>query len=397
MKINWESTTVVGPGKSANAFQDEKGKLSIIYLPTGSGQPHLITAEVPLGGWESLVYSDPLAIAPDTNVEHINIFQQPDDNLWLVWETKNTHRIAVTPDTGEIYDPESMYRLYYAVDTEKLYMNISETWQFIGSPNLSNLVGFEELTNSLKGITDSIGDITTKLDSVLNKVSTIETSEDYLNTKVVAAVTTLTGQVTEGFVRVEQELDTMATQTANSFVALEGRVTALEEGAPPPEPEIPEEPGAGYTESTHHVAPTGGTLAAIAVGTESVSSVYATPHVAATDGFIKAITMYTVDTSQIQITVFAGSADATPDHTKVLYTSPLIDSVAGAEGTTVVLDKLLAITQGETYWLAIDRRYSTGPTISALTTTNSVGYMCYGIPWTKYTEKLPYKLLLLTP
>lgn len=145
MLIPWESNKQIVAGDLAAAYHDVEGKFHVIYTPEGTRQPHLISAEVPLGIWDNLTFTEPVAIAPDNNLVSINIFNQPDDNVWIVWETDKQHRLSILPDTGEIYDPESVYRLYYAVDTEKLYMNISETWQFIGSPNIQQLIGYQEV------------------------------------------------------------------------------------------------------------------------------------------------------------------------------------------------------------------------------------------------------------
>lgn len=152
MQIPWESSQQIGPGSLSAAYQDEKGKFHLVYAPEGTRQPHLISADVPLGVWDNLVFSAPAALAPDNNLVSINIFNQPDDNVWIVWETDKQHRIAIIPDTGEIYDPESVYRLYYAVDTEIMYMNISEIWTPVGSPNLAKLVGFKEIDDRIKAL-----------------------------------------------------------------------------------------------------------------------------------------------------------------------------------------------------------------------------------------------------
>jgi hypothetical protein len=152
MQIPWEASKQLVAGSKAAAYQDVDGVFHLIYSPEGTRQPHIVSAEVPLGVWDPLTFSDPIAIAPDNNLVSINIFNQPDDNVWIVWETDKQHRIAVIPDTGEIYDPESVYRLYYAVDTEIMYMNISEIWTPVGSPNLAKLVGFKEVDDRIKAL-----------------------------------------------------------------------------------------------------------------------------------------------------------------------------------------------------------------------------------------------------
>jgi hypothetical protein len=219
MIIEWESTSILTEGTAASAYQDEKGKLHIVYLPPGSGQPNLKTATIALGIWNNLTLSEPVAIAPDNNVISTNIFQQPDDNVWFVWETAKQHRIAVLPDTGEIYDPESVYRLYYAVDTEKLYMNISETWQFIGSPNIQQLIGYQEVLDGAPIYDDT--DLQQRLEALELAPAPVPYDDGALIARLEALEATPPGTY-----------DDSAIQQA--IVDLDARLDTLEAGPPPP-------------------------------------------------------------------------------------------------------------------------------------------------------------------
>lgn len=219
MLIPWESSAILTQGSAPNAYHDEKGKLHLVYLPPGSGQPHLMTADIVLGAWGNLTLSAPMPIAPDNDVVGINLFQQPDDNVWFVWETSKTHRIAVLPDTGEIYDPESFYRLYYAVDTEKLYMNISEIWTFIGSPNIQQLVGYQEVLDGAPIYDD------TALRQRLEALELEPAPVPYDDGALIARLEALEANPPGTY-------DDSAIQQA--LIDLDGRLDTLEAGPPPP-------------------------------------------------------------------------------------------------------------------------------------------------------------------
>lgn len=169
MKITVESSKLIAGGTAPQIVHDEEGLVHLFYVPNGERRIQHLTSEVPLGNWDSLNFTTPTDIAPDDNVEHFNVEYLPDGKMWFVWKNSDTHRFAVWRDEGPTHELTSPYRLYYAVDTEKLYMNISETWQFIGSPNIKQLEGYGDLIEYIDS--GSISDIT-ELRSSLDTVKT---------------------------------------------------------------------------------------------------------------------------------------------------------------------------------------------------------------------------------
>jgi hypothetical protein len=353
MEITWESTSVIVEGSKASAYHDVDGKLHIVYLPTGTSQPHIVSAPINLGIWENLVFTDPAPIAPDNNVINLNIFQQPDDNMWIVWETDKQHRIAVVPDTGEIYDPESVYRLYYAVDTEKLYMNISEIWTFIGSPNIQQLVGYQEVLNGAPIYDDT---------ELRQRLEALE----------------------------------LAPPTTYDDSAIIARLDALEAGAPPP---AEEPPPVTETPSTITRDYTGGNVSLLGPGSDQ----YATPYLnllAGPNDFIRSISVWLDQTSasaDIKLLVCPDVAGK-PDNTSPLYESPFLPiSNPDMHKVTATLPTDLPITYGVNYWIVASVRGSTlGSTFyQGKTTAAEVGTMYYSPganSWTSHNEKLAYEL-----
>lgn len=145
MDLTIEYSEVIAQGSVPQIIQDEEGLVHLFYVPTGAQQINHTTSEVELGLWEGLIFGAISPIAPDEGIKNLSTMYLPDGKFWFTWQTEETHRYAVTPDDGPQYQLDTPYRLFYAVDTEKLYMNISETWQFIGSPNIDQLVGYGDL------------------------------------------------------------------------------------------------------------------------------------------------------------------------------------------------------------------------------------------------------------
>lgn len=157
-----ESSEVIAEGRAASLVQDSKGDIHLFYVPSNVTRLHYSTAFIDKGDWQDVVLSRPLPVAPDLDVLYTDVIVLPgDDKLRIVWQTEEYHRFAVHVDDGPQHALDSPYRLYYAVDTEKLYMNISETWQFIGSPKLNNL---EDTADILGEMSDKISALETEID-----------------------------------------------------------------------------------------------------------------------------------------------------------------------------------------------------------------------------------------
>lgn len=150
MKLVMEAPVKIANGRSATIVHDEEGRAHLFYEADKLMWAH---TEVPLGIWDDNVrFINAIPIAPDDDVSNLHVHYLPKGKMWFTWKNGDTHRFAVHTDDGPQHELTSPYRLYYAVDTEKLYMNISETWQFIGSPNIANLVGYSELVARIEAL-----------------------------------------------------------------------------------------------------------------------------------------------------------------------------------------------------------------------------------------------------
>lgn len=172
MRLVMETPVKIANGRSATIVHDEEGRAHLFYEADKLMWAH---TEVPLGIWDGSVrFINAIPIAPDDDVSNLHVHYLPEGKMWFVWKNGDTHRFAVHKDDGPQHELTSPYRLYYAVDTEKLYMNISETWQFIGSPNIANLVGYEEIARKLDLIEDSPTPGTGDLSELIARIEALE-------------------------------------------------------------------------------------------------------------------------------------------------------------------------------------------------------------------------------
>lgn len=156
MRLVMETPVKIANGRSATIVHDEEGRAHLFYEADKLMWAH---TKVPLGIWDGSVrFINAIPIAPDDDVSNLHVHYLPEGKMWFVWKNGDTHRFAVHKDDGPQHELTSPYRLYYAVDTEKLYMNISETWQFIGSPNIKNLEGYDELVDKIGSLPGEPGD-----------------------------------------------------------------------------------------------------------------------------------------------------------------------------------------------------------------------------------------------
>jgi hypothetical protein len=163
MLINIETTQLVPAGNSAGIIHNVDNTVWMFSEIDGKFTQSQSVA--PLGNWNDMTYSNVDVLISDKNVELIRCKSITDVLNIVVWKDGNSHRILAFPDDSPLYDPTAVHRLYWAVDTEKLYMNISDTWQMIGTlkHDLLNDVG-----------TYSHNDIDNKLDYLEGKISSVE-------------------------------------------------------------------------------------------------------------------------------------------------------------------------------------------------------------------------------
>lgn len=388
MLIQWESPKFVASGSAANGFHDEDGKLHVVYLPHGSGQPTMISAYVEGGLWDNIQFGNPTAIAPDTDVVDINMYHFHESNTWLVWESEKAHRFAVTPDDGDIYDPESMYRLYYAVDTEKLYMNISETWEFIGSPRIENLVGYEDLVESMSELNSKLAGVVERLGSVEGNV---EESLEAFATEL-GTISTGISSVTSGLESLSGTVSDLDTRVAG----IDARLIEVEEnggGTPGTDPSIPE----SFVDiiRDHN----GSDVSVLNSGTKVFASQYVN-NVADPNSFIYKISVWLKanNNGTSCIVHLCEDTDGNPDLEKIVYSSNEIYLTTAMQKYTVDSVVLTKLEPGKTYWVLTDaRNQSIVGDITQGTTNAGIANMRYNPPgWSTISYKLAYELNIVS-
>lgn len=117
--------------------QDETSNGKAYYIANG----RIYSQEVVLtnGDWTSVSFKEPAIVSLDTSVKSLAAASVPGVFEVLVWHDGSTHRVAVSPDEGPLYGPNSLNRFYFGVDTDKLYINIEDTWQVCATTDHNKL------------------------------------------------------------------------------------------------------------------------------------------------------------------------------------------------------------------------------------------------------------------
>jgi hypothetical protein len=188
MQLIIANTLALGPGKSATAVHSADNKFKLLYVDPLEKRLYSKQVETPLGNWESLVLSDPELVAPDINVTWVDSTKIGGFKDWYIWGTEEQtfNRMAVDPDDSSKY-VDSPYRIFYGVDSEKVYMNVSEYWQFIGSPNITKLLGYQTVIDRIATVEQNLGLLHNYDDSaVLQRLNTIEATLTTLDSRITA-------------------------------------------------------------------------------------------------------------------------------------------------------------------------------------------------------------------
>lgn len=167
-----------------------------MYVPK-SGKLQKLRTETNHGTYVPLVWK-----GEDSDVGDSGILELEGDNsgdtVLLLFGKKNDTRILKVPDDTPTYADEDVYRLYWAYDTEKLYMNIGSVWTMIGTLNhdlLSNrgTLTHAQLEEALYDLQEQSNDIALDLAGLVQQISSLRSELN--STK--EEVTTLTDRVTE--------------------------------------------------------------------------------------------------------------------------------------------------------------------------------------------------------
>lgn len=126
--------------------QDVDSKATFYTLRDGKiYQAH---SDIVLGDWSNPVLLDESLLVNDNSITAFDVSHIPGVATAYVWNDGQSHRIAVIPDDGPLYGPNSMYRQYHALDSQRTYMNIEDSWQMIATLNHDEMNGVGTLSHA---------------------------------------------------------------------------------------------------------------------------------------------------------------------------------------------------------------------------------------------------------
>lgn len=131
MQLNFTVMQEITTGDFPAAYHDQDGIVSVYTVQ--DGHIHQIQTQPELGEWDGLLFSPATTVGVDESIENIKVRGLPHEKLWFTWKSGDLRMIAPWPDDSPPYELLDPYRLYYAVDSEKLYQNINQRWQFIAT------------------------------------------------------------------------------------------------------------------------------------------------------------------------------------------------------------------------------------------------------------------------
>jgi hypothetical protein len=149
--------------------QDDRSDLWIYTVKDGVAK--LYKAPVVNGDWSTLVPVEQTFHTFEKDVTGL-IGNEMGDTSVIIYKHNNSMSILKMPADTNRYVYDDTYRLYWAVDSRKLYMNIAKNWEMIGTLR-------HELLDNVGTLTHD--EIETKLTQIEQALNSIGTSVSSLN------------------------------------------------------------------------------------------------------------------------------------------------------------------------------------------------------------------------
>lgn len=149
MELQFEINRTLVSGNNAALYQGTDGSLHLLYKPTVDSAPTYAFAEFTDNDWSTVQPVNQHIATNDKDATDLEIVILPDTKTWFKWHSKGTIRVAIDVDEKEVFDNASPHRLFYAVDSQKLYQNVSDNWEFVASPQIANLEGYQALLDRI--------------------------------------------------------------------------------------------------------------------------------------------------------------------------------------------------------------------------------------------------------
>lgn len=141
MQLEFEFVQSIVQGRNPIVLHGADNNVFVVYTAADGKMKAMLTS-TPLGEWEDRIFTDGGVISGEVNDTYLKSKSLTGIQNVFVWKSESSYRIALDPSAFTAEDPTSPYRLYYGTDTEKLYMNIADSWEFIASKKhelLSNI------------------------------------------------------------------------------------------------------------------------------------------------------------------------------------------------------------------------------------------------------------------
>lgn len=142
--------------------------------------------QVPYGEWDDISLNEPTVISGDKDVSLLRGTSDMQGTELYCWIDEDGYaRVATIPNTTPLYNTETLYRFYWAIDTDILYLNMAERWQKIGTldHNKMNNIGalsHEELEIKVNGNENEINLLKADYQETKTKVNDLKNQQDLL-------------------------------------------------------------------------------------------------------------------------------------------------------------------------------------------------------------------------
>lgn len=164
-------TTINIPSVDCSVVVHNPNNSVDLYTKVNS-QYNKLHGELELGLWNTLSFNDSGTICLDTEPINMSLSSIVDVFSVFVWTDGKSHRIAVIPDNSPIYAPTAVNRLYWATDTKKMYQNIADTWQMVGTLRHELMDNIGKYSHS--EVDTKLDEIDVKLTEISEKLEALE-------------------------------------------------------------------------------------------------------------------------------------------------------------------------------------------------------------------------------
>lgn len=131
-----------------------------------------LSGELELGLWDDIELENKGNMCSDVESDGLSLSSIVDCYSVFVWSDGKSHRIAAIPDNSPIYSPTSVNRLYWATDTKKMYQNIADTWQMVGTLRHELMDNIGKYSHS--EVDAKLDEIDVKLNDISDKLVALE-------------------------------------------------------------------------------------------------------------------------------------------------------------------------------------------------------------------------------